>query len=55
MTTERKQESGAQGQGKEMTAEECKHTLGRKGNVVYLDCDGLFTREQGPLTTETGG
>ena len=38
-----------------MTAEECKHTLGRKGNVVYLDCDGIFTREQGPLTTETGG
>ena len=33
-----------------MTAKNCKQTLGMNGNVVYLDCDGIFT-----FTTETGG
>lgn len=50
MTTERKQKSGGQGQGKDMTAKDCKQTLGMNGNIVCLDCDGIFT-----FTTETGG
>ena len=40
------------GRGKEMTAKERKQTLGMNGNIVYLDCDGIFTREQGPFTIE---